>query len=101
MIRIAILGDIGSGKTHVAKLFGYPVFNADLEVARLYKKSRRCYKKLKKSLPKQISNFPIKKSDIYKAIIDNPKNIKKITKIIHPEVNAKMRKFIKKIKKEE
>ena len=51
MIRIAVLGDIGSGKSHVAKQFGYPVFNADAEVARLYKKSRKCYNKLKKALP--------------------------------------------------
>ena len=31
MIRIGILGDIGSGKSFVAKSFGYPVFNADIE----------------------------------------------------------------------
>ena len=41
MIRIGILGDIGSGKSHVAKQFGYPVFNADLEVKKLYKKRYR------------------------------------------------------------
>ena len=35
MIRIGILGDIGSGKTYVAKSFGYPVFNADYEVGEL------------------------------------------------------------------
>ena len=29
---IGILGDIGSGKSFVAKQFGYPVFNADKEV---------------------------------------------------------------------
>ena len=40
MIRIGILGDIGSGKTYVAKNFGYPVFNADYEVSKLYKKNR-------------------------------------------------------------
>ena len=51
MIRIAVLGDIGSGKSHVAKQFGYPVFNADSEVAKLYKKSRKCYYKLKKKTP--------------------------------------------------
>ena len=34
MIRIGILGEIGSGKTHVAKSFGYPVFNADKEVGK-------------------------------------------------------------------
>ena len=43
MIRIAVLGDIGSGKSYVAKQFGYPVFNADNEVTKLYKKSRKCY----------------------------------------------------------
>ena len=40
MIRIAVLGDIGSGKSYVAKQFGYPVFNADVEIAELYKKKQ-------------------------------------------------------------
>ena len=41
MIRLAVIGDIGSGKSYVAKQFGYPVFNADDEVVKLYKKSRK------------------------------------------------------------
>jgi len=99
MIRIAVLGDIGSGKSHVAKQFGYPVFNADSEVERLYKKSRKCFNKLKKTLPKHISSFPLKKSEISKAIIDNHVNLRKIVKIIHPEVRHKMNKFVKKNRK--
>ena len=51
MIRLAIVGDIGSGKSYVAKQFGYPVFNADNEVAKLYRKDKECYAKLKKTLP--------------------------------------------------
>jgi len=98
MIRIAVLGDIGSGKSHVAKLFGYPVFNADAEVAKLYKKSRRCYNKLRKALPKYIISFPIKKNELTKAIIYNQNNIKHITKIIHPEIRLRMNNFIKKNK---
>ena len=98
MIRIAILGDIGSGKSHVAKLFGYPVFNADAEVARLYKKSRKCYNKLKKVLPAYIVSFPIKKNEISKAIIASRHNLKKIVKIIHPEVRSNMNIFIRKNK---
>ena len=48
MIRIGILGDIGSGKSYVANNFGFPVFNADQEVSKLYKKDKRTFIKLKK-----------------------------------------------------
>jgi len=98
MIRIAVLGDIGSGKSHVAKLFGFPVFNADAEVAKLYRKSRKCYRKLKKILPDYIKSFPIKKKNLTKAVIKNQKNLKKITKIIHPEIRTSLVQFIKKNK---
>ena len=98
MIRIAVLGDIGSGKSHIAKLFGYPVFNADAEVARLYRKSRKCYNRLKKVLPAYIVSFPIKKNEISKAIIADQWNLKKIVKIVHPEVRFSMNNFIKKNK---
>ena len=95
MIRLAVVGDIGSGKSYVAKLFGYPVFNADNEVTKIYKKNRKCYKKLKKALPEYINSFPIKKNELKKAIIAKRNNLKKITKIIHPEVQNRMSKFIK------
>jgi len=98
MKRLAVLGDIGSGKSHIAKQFGYPIFNADIEVAKLYKKNRKCYNKLRKVLPKYIVSFPIKKKHISEAIIDNQKNLKKITKIIHPAVRANMNVFFKKNK---
>ena len=98
MIRIAVLGDIGSGKSYVAKQFGYPVFNADSEVAKLYRKSRKCHKKLKKALPNYIASFPIKKNEISKAIMGGHHNLKKIVKIVHPEVRFRMNNFIKKNK---
>ena len=98
MIRIAVLGDIGSGKSYVAKQFGYPVFNADKEGAQLYKKSRKCYRKLKKALPNYITSSPVKKVELSKAIVDNRLNLKKIVKIIHPEVRARMGNFFKKNK---
>ena len=61
MIRIGIIGDIGSGKTFVANNFGYPVFSADLEVAKIYKKDKKVFLKLKNKLPKYITKFPIDK----------------------------------------
>ena len=99
MIRIAVVGDIGSGKSHVANLFGYPVFNADLEVAKIYKINKSCFKKLKKDLPNYFSVFPVNKIQIIKAIEDSEKNLKKITKIIHPEIRKELSIFLKKNKK--
>jgi len=98
MIRIAVLGDIGSGKSYVAKQFGYPVFSADAEVVKLYRKSRKCYSKLKKTLPNYITSFPVKKNELLEAIMVNRYNLKKIVRIVHPEVRTSMNKFIKKNK---
>ena len=99
MIRIAVVGDIGSGKSHIANLFGYPVFDADLEVAKIYKTNKSCFKKLKKDLPKYFSTFPVNKIEIINAIEGSEKNLKKITKIIHPEIRKKLSIFLKKNKK--
>ena len=96
MIKIGILGEIGSGKSYVAMNFGYPVFNADHEVAELYRKNKKIFYKLKKILPKNISKFPIDKKEISSAILANKNNLKKIVKIIHSEVRKKMLLFLKK-----
>ena len=99
MIRIAIVGNIGSGKSYVAKLLGFPVFNADLEVVKIYKDNYKCFKQLKKKIPKFIKSYPIRKSEISKAIYANKNNLKKITKTVHPIVRSNMLSFIKKNKK--
>ena len=60
MKRIGILGDIGSGKTYVAKCFGFPVFIADLEVAKIIKITKVCLK-LKKNFLYILILFLLKK----------------------------------------
>ena len=89
MIKIGIVGDIGSGKSYIANNFGYPVFDADYEVSNLYKKDKKIFFKLKKRLPKYIFSFPINKSQITKAILSNNSNLKKIIKIVHKEIRKK------------
>ena len=96
MIRIGILGDIGSGKSFVAKNFGFPVFNADQEVNKLYTQNRKVFLKLRKKLPNSFTHYPIKKDQVIKSILSDKGNLKRIIKIIHPEVKKKMNFFIKK-----
>ena len=62
MIRIALVGDIGSGKSYIAKKFGYPVFNADFEVSKLYKNNKNIANK----------KFIMSKLEGLKDLIVNP-----------------------------
>ena len=96
MIKIGILGDIGSGKSYVAQNFGYPVFDADYEVAKLYQQNKNIFNKLKEKLPKYIHSFPIEKKEISNAILNNENNLNKIVKIVHYEIRKKLNSFLKK-----
>ena len=98
MIRIGILGNIGSGKSYVAKNFGYPVFNADDEVSKLYKSNKAMFEKLNNELPKYLKSFPVKKNEIIEAILSNKNNLKKIIEIVHKEIRNNLNFFLKKNK---
>ena len=96
MIRIALVGSIGSGKTFISNLFGYPVFNADESVSKIYSNNKKVFYKLKKRLPKFFTGPPIKKEELIKAIVENKNSLNIISKIVHPEVRKDLQKFIKK-----
>ena len=85
MIRIGILVKLALEKPMLQKV-GYPVFDADLEVGKLYKKDKKIYKKLKNILPNYISSFLVNKNEISKAILANKSNLRKIIKIVHLEI---------------
>ena len=99
MIRICLVGDIGSGKTYVSKLFGAPCFFADIEVKKLYRNNRQCFIQLKKKFPKFIKTFPIKKIELSKTVKNKFSNLKSIGFIVHPFIRKKLNSFLKKNKK--
>ncbi len=98
MIRIAVLGDIGSGKSFFAKQLKIPLFCADEVVQGLYTKNRSLFTKLQKIFPRNLKKFPIKKFELINIINKNPINLKKIIKIVHPIVRKEMKLFLKKNK---
>ena len=99
MIRIGLIGGIGSGKSFISKLFKSPVFNADREVELLYKNNFECFKRLKKKLPRFVKSFPISKNQLIKAIKEDKKNLKRISSVVHPLVRKKLKLFLNKNKK--
>ena len=98
MIRVCVMGTIGSGKSFISKLFNCPVFNADREVNNIYKSHKDCFIKLKKKIPKFVKSFPIKKSELKNAISADSKNLKLISLIVHPIVRSNLRNFLQKKK---
>ena len=72
MIRIGIMGSIGSGKTFVAKLFKYPVFIADNEVRNLYKKT----------VPTKYKNIPNNMKSMLVLIIPTTANFRNCCKLL-------------------
>ena len=99
MIKIILVGDIGSGKTHVSKLFKAPCFFADTEVKKLYRNNKQCFLKLKNKFPHFIKTFPIKKIQLSNTIKNNFSNLKSIGFIVHPFIRKKLRMFLKKNRK--
>ena len=98
MIRVCVMGTIGSGKSFISKLFNCPVFNADKEVNNIYKNHKDCFIKLKRKIPKFIKSFPIRKSELKNAISEDSKNLKLISLIVQPIVRSSLRNFLQKKK---
>ena len=99
MIKISLVGDIGSGKTFVSKLFRAPCFFADVEVKRLYRSNRQCFIKLKKKFPQFIKTFPVKKIELSNTIKHKFSNLKIIGFIVHPFIRKKLNIFLRRNRK--
>ena len=99
MIKISLVGDIGSGKTYISKLFRAPCFFADTEVKKLYRNNKQCFIRLKKKFPQFIKTFPIRKIELSKTIKNKFSNLKSIGFIVHPFIRKKLIMFLKKNRK--
>jgi Dephospho-CoA kinase len=98
MNRIAIVREIGSGKSYVAKLMGLPIFNAYSVVNKIYNTNYKCYVKIKKKIPRFIKSFPINTEEILKDIFADIKNLKEISDVVHLIGRSNMLIFVRKIK---
>ena len=101
MIKIAITGKIGTGKTTVSNIIrnlGYQVFESDVEIKKVYKESI-VIEKLKKEFKDKIPNLFYKnglvnKRNLGKYVFSKINELKKLERIVYPELNKKKEKFI-------
>ena len=102
-IKIGITGSIGMGKTTVLLMFkknGIKVWNADLEVHKLYKNGNEGYEKIISIYPELKDKIEIDRKKVSNLIRQKKIDLKKIEKIIYPLLKKNRLDFIKENEKE-
>ena len=102
-IKIGITGSIGMGKTTVSLIFeknGIKVWNADLEVHKLYENGNEGYNNIISIYPQLEDKIEINRKKVSNLISQKIIDLKKIEKIIHPLLKKSRLNFIKENEKE-
>jgi len=102
MIKVGILGSVGSGKSFVANIFkelGFNIFSADHVVSQIYERNKNINKKISIFFKLKLNHGKINKNELRDTLKKNPKKFKYLNKIIHPIVRKKLILFLSKYKK--
>lgn len=102
MVRVGILGSVGSGKTFIANIFkelSFNIFSADSEVANIYKNNKTVNRKIAKFFKLKLYKGKINKQDLRDSLKKNPKKFKFLNKNIHPIVRKRLAIFLSRFKK--
>ena len=97
MIRVALTGSIGMGKSTVAKMFeraGVPVFDADAEVRRLQGEGEALVDVIGNRFPGTVSGGVLDRERLATIVLEDPGELAALEKIVHPEVQAARQRFI-------
>ena len=102
MIKVGILGSVGSGKSFVANIFkelGFNIFSADQVVSQIYERNKNINKKISIFFKLKLNHGKINKNELRDTLKKNPEKFKYLNKIIHPIVRKKLILFLSKYKK--
>ena len=100
MIKIGLTGSIGMGKTETGKIFselGFPVYNADDAVHKLYGPGQKGSEKIKEIFPNSINpDGSVNRETLSAEVLGDVDKIKALESIIHPLVGEDREIFFKK-----
>lgn len=99
MIKIGLTGSIGMGKTETGKIFselGFPIYNADDVVHKLYEPGQKGAEKIKEAFPNSInSDGSVNRESLSAEVLGNVEKIRVLESIIHPLVGEDREIFFK------
>jgi dephospho-CoA kinase len=97
MIRIALTGSIGMGKTTVAQMFarrGVLLFDADAEVRALQGPNGPLLEAIERRFPGTVNGGILNRDALAARVLANPAELKALEAIVHPAVRAARDAFI-------
>lgn len=90
-------GTIGSGKSHISKLFsffGYRLFDADKTVHELFHEDN-VLKEISKISPASVKNGQVDRKILGDHVFADEKKLKKLEALLHPLVDERRKNFVK------
>ena len=97
MIKVALTGSIGMGKSTVAAMFeraGIPVFDADAEVHRLQGKDGALIAPIAARFPGVVSDGVLDRAALAARVLGDPEELAALEAIVHPAVQKAREDFI-------
>jgi dephospho-CoA kinase len=97
MMKIAITGSIGMGKSTVAAMFGragIPLFDADAEVRRLQGKGGALVPAIECRFPGSVRDGAVDRDALSETVLGKPAELAALEAIVHPEVRRARARFI-------
>ena len=97
MMRLALTGSIGMGKSTVAAMFeqaGVPVFDADAEVRRLQSEDPALIAAIGERFPGSVRDGRVDRDALGATVLANRAELAALEAIVHPAVQASRSRFI-------
>lgn len=97
MIKIALTGSIGMGKSTVAKMFeqaGVPLFDADAEVRRLQAAGGALVGAIGERFPGAVREGAVDRDALSALVVGKPDELAALEAIVHPAVHEAREQFI-------
>lgn len=97
MIRIALTGSIGMGKSTVAAMFaraGVPIFDADAEVRRLQGRGGTLVDAIERRFPGSVRGGAVDRDALSDLVLGKPEELAALEAIVHPAVVQARQRFI-------
>lgn len=97
MIRLALTGSIGMGKSTVARMFeaaGVPVFDADAVVRELQAEDATLIAAIGDRFPGTASGGRLDRDELARRVLGHPDELAALEAIVHPAVHSARTRFI-------